>query len=82
MARNYTFCTSVETIEKVPYERLCDAYEVALRMARTIGETVNVWRECLNDPSMEAMVGSVYRNGSIVGITDRETWENVLCDYA
>lgn len=82
MARNYTFVTSVEVVEGVPYERLHDAYEVARRMARTIGDTVNVWRECLNDPGMEAMVASVYQDGKVVGITDRDAWENVACDYA
>jgi len=82
MARNYEFdMYPHEESIKAPYESLTEAYEVARKLAFALGDTVNVWRECINNPDVSAMVGSVYRDGSIVGITPSDAVENLMCDY-
>ena len=52
--------------------RLETAYALAKKIAASRGQTVNVWREY---PEHWAMLGSVYPDGRVVGISSDDTWE-------
>ena len=69
---NYDLVFSDGRSQEVRDMSLEDAYEYAQELAADSKQTVNVWREYSDH---WAMLGSVYPDGRIVGITSDDVWE-------
>ena len=81
MARTYGLTVNGElVIGGLERETLAEAYEYAKAISAMLQEDLSVWRKCIGDPNKWAMVGSVYRDGRVVGIKDNDVWGNAFCD--